>query len=69
MDITFDREMRKKVQDCVAMMLEVKEIARSLLLDFDLNESKRLDGIFVELAEAQGDIIVELYDHIGEEEE
>ena len=69
MDITFDREMRKKVQDFKKLDNELNNLrysrgsakrdARLALLD-----SKRL-----ELERIATDLVLELYDHIGEEEE
>jgi len=69
MDITFDREMRKKVQD----IKKLNDEMTSLLYSAEEVSNKELWALLDEKSEQLGIISVglalELYDHIGEEEE
>ena len=68
MDITFDREMRKKVQQCKSLDEEI-----NLLLhrgtEFNQFEQPLLDRRIEQFRTISHDLISDLYDYIGEEEE
>lgn len=67
MDITFDREMRKKVQQCKRLDQEITMLLHGgAAIKFD---QSLLDRRIEQYRAISHDLISDLYDYIGEEDD